>query len=87
MVTFLVAGLPYILVSGLGGSEGSVAMSLAYAVYQLLGIALLVGWPIAGLRKWRQRPGLLLAYPHLLIALAGWWCTMLVGTINFPFRL
>jgi len=74
--------LPYLLLSALGAAE-----YVGGAASSLFNIAVLVGWPVAGLVQWRERPGLLLAYPHLLIALAGLWCAMVVGTMNFPFRL
>jgi hypothetical protein len=78
----LVPALPYLLLSALGATE-----YVGGVVSILFNIAVLVGWPAAGLIQWRERPGLLLAYPHLLIALAGLWCAMVVGSINFPFRL
>ena len=76
------SALPYLALSPLGASD-----HVAGITSQLFNTAVMVGWPVAGLVQWRKRPGLLLAYPHLLIALAGLVCTMLVGSINFPFRL
>lgn len=86
-VMFLLASLPYLLVTSLGGAERSAGMAWAYRIYQLVGLAILIGWPVAGIWRWRQSPSVLLTYPHLLVALAGWWCTLLVGSINFPFML
>lgn len=86
-VMFLLAYLPYELVTGLGGTERSASMAWAYRVYQFVGLAILIGWPAAGIWRWRQAPSVFLTYPHLLIALAGWWCTLLVGSINFRFML